>query len=81
MGCGEEIAAHRLAQEAAGRPGDDHVTEEYLQELHKEMMEAAQRQDYEQAAELRDRIRQLKGEAVATPQPEGKGKWRRGQRR
>jgi excinuclease ABC subunit B len=80
-GIEEEIAAHRLAQEAAGRPGDDYVTEEYIQELHREMMEAAERQDYERAAELRDRIRQLKGEAVATPQPEGKGKRRRGARK
>jgi excinuclease ABC subunit B len=80
-GIEEEIAAHRLAQEAAGKVGDDYVTEEYIEELHREMMEAAERQDYERAAELRDRIRQLKGEAVATPQAKGKRGRRRGQRK
>src|SRR5262249_6546228 len=48
----QEIAARKLAQEAAGKKAEDYVTEEYLQELHKEMIEAAERQDYERAAEL-----------------------------
>src|SRR5205823_5061692 len=30
----EEIAAHKMAQEAAGLKADDYVTEEYVQELH-----------------------------------------------
>src|SRR6266852_1566935 len=37
-GIEEEIAAHKLAQEAAGKPGDDYVTEEYLQQLQEEML-------------------------------------------
>jgi excinuclease ABC subunit B len=64
----EEIAAHQLAQEAAGVNEQDYVTAEYLEELHAEMLQAAQELDFERAAQLRDRIAQLKGEPVASPQ-------------
>jgi excinuclease ABC subunit B len=64
----DEVAAHQLAQEAAGVPAEDYVTAEYLEELHAEMLKAAQELDFERAAELRDRIAKLKGEAVASPQ-------------
>ena len=64
----EEIAAHQLAQGAAGVNEQDYVTAEYLEELHAEMLQAAQELDFERAAQLRDRIAQLKGEPVATPQ-------------
>ncbi len=67
-GIEEEIAAHKLAQEAAGKPGDDYVTEEYLEELHGEMLAAAANLEFERAAELRDRIAQLKGQPAAPPQ-------------
>jgi excinuclease ABC subunit B len=64
----EEIAAHQLTQEAAGVNEQDYVTAEYLEELHAEMLQAAQELDFERAAQLRDRIAQLKGEPVASPQ-------------
>jgi excinuclease ABC subunit B len=64
----EEIAAHKLAQEVAGRPAESYVTQEYLEELHGEMLAAAANLDFERAAELRDLIAKLRGEPVATPQ-------------
>jgi excinuclease ABC subunit B len=64
----DEIAAHQLAQEAAGIEAEDYVTAEYLEELHAEMLKAAAELDFERAAELRDRIAKLKGEPVASPQ-------------
>ncbi len=67
-GIEEEIAAHKLAQEAAGMPADDYVTEEYLEELHGEMLAAAANLEFERAAELRDRIAKLRGQPVAAPQ-------------
>ncbi len=73
----EEIAAHQLAQEAAGQIDQDYVTAEYLEELQAEMLQAAQELNFERAAELRDRIAKLKGEAVASPQI----KKRKGRRR
>jgi excinuclease UvrABC nuclease subunit len=39
----------------------DYVTEEYLEELHGEMLAAAANLEFERAAELRDRIAKLNG--------------------
>jgi excinuclease ABC subunit B len=64
----EEVQAHQLAQEVAGKEGDDYVTEEFLEALQKEMLEAAQNLEFERAALLRDKIAGLKGEKVATAQ-------------
>jgi excinuclease ABC subunit B len=68
MGIEDEIAAHKLAAEAAGQKADDYVTQEYLEELHGEMLAAAANLQFERAAELRDRIAQLKGQPTMTPQ-------------
>ncbi len=62
------VEAHKLAQEAAGLPAEDYVTEEYIEELHAEMLKAAANLDFERAAELRDLIARLKGQPVAAPQ-------------
>src|SRR5205085_9588092 len=61
----DEVAAHQLAAEAAGVAKEDYVTEEYLEELHKEMLAAAENLEFERAAQLRDRNAQLKGEPTA----------------
>jgi excinuclease ABC subunit B len=57
----DEIAAHQVAQEAAGVTEMDYVTAEFLEQLQEEMLDAAKNLDFERAAELRDRIRKLKG--------------------
>jgi len=64
----DEVAAHKMAQEAAGQGDTDYVTAEYLEELQAEMLKAAQELDFERAAELRDKIAKLKGEPVASIQ-------------
>ena len=56
----DEIAAHQVAQEAAGIKEMDYVTAEYLEELQKQMLQAAQELNFERAAELRDEILKLK---------------------
>jgi excinuclease ABC subunit B len=69
MGIEEEIEARKLTQEAAGLKVEDYVTEEYLEALHREMLEEAAHQHYERAAELRDLIDRLKsGRPAAAPQ-------------
>jgi excinuclease ABC subunit B len=78
LGIEEEIAARKMVAEVAGQ-GQDYVTEEYLEELHAEMLKAAANLEFERAAELRDRIAQLKGQPTAAPQEQGKK--RRGRRR
>ena len=53
-------AAHAKANEAAGRKEElEIVTEEYIQELEAEMLEAADNLDFERAAHLRDRVSTL----------------------
>jgi len=49
-GIEEEIAAHKYVQEVAGQAADNYVTQEYLEELHAEMLAAAQNLEFEQAA-------------------------------
>jgi len=69
----DEIESHKTAQEAAtGGVVADVITAEYLEELHKEMLEAAMGMEFERAASLRDKIAVLKGEKVASPQGERK---------
>jgi len=76
-GIEEVIAAHKLAQEVVGHAAENYVTEEYLEELHAEMLAAAANLQFERAAQLRDRIAELKGQPIAAPQV----KKRRGRRR
>ncbi len=68
MGIEDEIAAHKFAQEAAGQSAENYVTQEYLEELHNEMLAAAANLEFERAAQLRDRIAQLKGQPTLAPQ-------------
>jgi len=59
-GIEEEIAAHNLVQETAGADETQYVTQEFVNELEGEMMKAAEGLEFERAAQLRDRIMQLK---------------------
>ncbi|MCI0638109.1 MAG: excinuclease ABC subunit UvrB [Gemmataceae bacterium] len=66
MGIEEEIAARKMVAEIAGQ--QDYVTEEYMEELHAEMLGAAANLEFERAAQLRDRLAELKGQPVMTAQ-------------
>ena len=66
-GIEEEIAAQRVITEAVGVSETQYVTQEFLNELEREMYAAAQSLEFERAAQLRDRIVELKnqtGQAV-----------------
>src|SRR5262249_44050942 len=71
-GIEEEIAARKMAREAAGQDPEQGDVEEIVEDLHNKMLEAAANQRYEEAAQYRDEIAKLRGEKVASPQPEGK---------
>lgn len=75
----EEIEAHKLTLEVAGKVGDDYVTEEFLEELHAEMLAAATNLEFERAAELRDRIAKLKGQPTMAPQAKPKRRRKKAQ--
>jgi excinuclease ABC subunit B len=72
LGIEEAIKAHEMTQEAAGLPGEDFDREEVIEDLHRRMLEEAAKQNYEEAARLRDEMLKLQGLPVATPQQKGK---------
>ena len=71
----QELAAHKTAQTAVGLADDQeqHDRDELIRTLNGEMMEAAQRLEFEKAAELRDQIAALKNMpefgSVPAPKP------------
>ncbi len=67
-------AAHRQANAAVGRTDETvYVTEEYINELEAEMLEAAEQLEFERAGVIRDRITQLR-EEIGTPLDEVEAK-------
>lgn len=74
-GIEEEVEARKIVQQAAGAKSETQfVTQEFLAELEKEMLEAAQNLEFERAAKLRDRILQLQkqvGKMVAAEDEPG----------
>jgi len=60
-GIEEEIQARRHVREVIGSAGQhQYVTQEYIQELEAEMVQAAEELEFERAAQIRDRVLQLK---------------------
>jgi len=60
-GIEEEIEARQVTREAAGiETEQQYVTQEYLNELEAEMLQAAEQLEFERAAALRDRVLKLK---------------------
>ncbi len=59
-GIEEEIQARQVVQKAAGVDDTQYITQEFVNELEAEMLSAAENLEFERAAQLRDRIMQLK---------------------
>lgn len=60
-GIEKEAEAHRQANAAVGAGDDDiFITQEYINELEEEMLEAANELQFERAAVIRDRVEELK---------------------
>ncbi|MCA9017420.1 MAG: UvrB/UvrC motif-containing protein, partial [Planctomycetaceae bacterium] len=60
-GIEEEIEARQFVRESVGFSDEsEYITQEFLVELEKEMLEAAEKLEFERAALLRDRIDELK---------------------
>ncbi|VAX39052.1 Excinuclease ABC subunit B [hydrothermal vent metagenome] len=63
-GIEDEIGARKIVREAAGLNDEtEYMTQEFMKELESEMLLAAENLDFERAAELRDRLEELKGES------------------
>ncbi|WP_165235007.1 excinuclease ABC subunit UvrB [Aquisphaera insulae] len=74
-GIEEEIQARQVVRQAVGRDEVTEANEEFLAALEAEMLEAAEKLEFERAAALRDRIQQLRGGGqggpAASPQAQG----------
>jgi excinuclease ABC subunit B len=77
-GIEEEIQAKAIVRKAAGRDEATDATEEYLAALEAEMLDAAEKLEFERAAALRDKILELRSaqgdgprRPAATPQAQG----------
>jgi len=61
LGIEEEVGANKIVRDAVGIVDEaSYITKEFLSELEKEMLTAAENLDFERAAELRDRIELLR---------------------
>jgi excinuclease ABC subunit B len=90
-GIEEEIQARSIARRAVGRDEAQDNTEDYLSALEAEMLEAAEKLEFERAAALRDKILEMRSvqgagphRPAATPQARsarGRAKARGGRRR
>ena len=84
-GIESECAAQAQSLSAIGRTGEaEYITEEYLEELHAEMLAAAEALEFERAAALRDRIGQMRqqmGKSMTEARVEHATRARRGKRR
>jgi excinuclease ABC subunit B len=77
-GIEEEVVAQVEARNAAGRDEITDITEEYIRQLEAEMLDAAEKLEFERAAAIRDRIVALKSKRdggperpAPSPQPTG----------
>ena len=69
-GIEEEIEARTIARRAVGRDEATDATEEYLSALEAEMLDAAEKLEFERAAALRDKILELRSAAPdGSPRP------------
>jgi excinuclease ABC subunit B len=69
-GIQDEVAAHRLERDLVGENEESYVRREQLADLEREMLVAAERLEFERAAELRDRILAIQGKASEFPKPQ-----------
>ncbi|NQT53532.1 UvrB/UvrC motif-containing protein, partial [bacterium] len=82
-----EVAGHRVEREMVGESEATYVRREQLRELEAAMVQAAERLDFERAAELRDQLFALQGKSADVPKPQasrrpyGKGRRRRRSKR
>jgi len=79
-GIEKEIAERRKVYESVAESEVQYVTAEHLRELEEEMHAAADALEFERAAELRDRILKLKGQAIPAQAPPQHRRKRRGGR-
>lgn len=55
-----EVSSHKIVYEAVAESEEEYITQEFVKELEEEMLRAAEALEFERAAELRDKIQQIR---------------------
>ena len=59
-GIEDEVSSHKIVYESVAESEEEYVTQEFVNELEEEMLKAAESLEFERAAELRDKIQQIR---------------------
>lgn len=59
-GIEDEVSSHKIVYEAVAESEEEYITQEFVNELEEEMLKAAEALEFERAAELRDKIQQIR---------------------
>ncbi len=60
QGITNEVASRKIVYEAVAESEEEYITQEYVNELEEEMLQAAESLEFERAAELRDKIQHIR---------------------
>ena len=74
-GIEDHAASHKMVYEAVAESEEEYITQEFMNELEEEMLKAAEALEFERAAELRDKIQQIRSKysmpgSTSTPKPQ-----------
>jgi len=59
-GIEDELTSHKIVYESVAESEEEYITQEFVNELEEEMLKAAEALEFERAAELRDKIQEIR---------------------
>ncbi|CAG0942060.1 UvrABC system protein B [Candidatus Brocadiaceae bacterium] len=68
-GIEDEVSSHKIVYETVAESEEEYITQEFVNELEAEMLKAAEALEFERAAELRDKIQQIRSKYGANRSP------------
>lgn len=68
-GIEDEVSSHKIVYETVAESEEEYITQEFVNELEAEMLKAAEALEFERAAELRDKIQQIRSKYGAASSP------------
>lgn len=68
-GIEDEVSSHKIVYESVAESEEEYITQEFVNELEEEMLKAAEALEFERAAELRDKIQQIRSKYSVNGSP------------
>jgi excinuclease ABC subunit B len=65
-GIEDEVSSHKIVYETVAESEEEYITQEFVNELEEEMLKAAEALEFERAAELRDKIQEIRSKYSAS---------------